>query len=246
MFKKLFITASLVALSFTASASRITSRNLETSYATHDQELIEAMQKDVQELTSKVEVLEHVVKQLQEQLTLLRSNNMIQQEPVVNQDTPSATSVTEGTQIKESNSLATPAKPQTVVAGGSEKQQYDLALAALKSNNYEEAKNRFSNFITQHPNSALLSNAMFWYGESFSRSKMPEKAALYYLKSYKQSPKGAKAADALLKLASALGDLKKNGEACGMLNKLDNEFPNRQPASVKRSEELRQKLRCKN
>ena len=74
---------------------------------------------------------------------------------------------------------------------------------------------------------------------------MFDKAAINYLKGYKQSPKGIKASDSLLKLALSLGELKKGQEACSILDKLEAEFPNRPATSIKRAKEARIKFACK-
>ncbi|KJV81319.1 tol-pal system protein YbgF [Rickettsia hoogstraalii str. RCCE3] len=128
-----------------------------------------------------------------------------------------------------------------------DKQAYDLALAAYKDNKLTEAKDKFKNFIQKYPNSSLISNAYFWYGECFFKQKDYNGAAVNYLKGYKESPKGAKSSDGLLKLALSLGELKKTQEACNMLAKLDKEFPtNRTAASKKMAEDAKIKFGCKN
>jgi TolA-binding protein len=74
---------------------------------------------------------------------------------------------------------------------------------------------------------------------------MLDKAAINYLKGYKQFPKGAKASDSLLKLALTLGELKKKTEACSMLSRLETEFPNRPATSIKRTKDAKVKFGCK-
>ena len=64
------------------------------------------------------------------------------------------------------------------------------------------------------------------------------------MKGYKLQPKGAKAADSLLKLAFSLGEINKTKEACSMLTKLDKEFPKRAAASKKKGEEAWTKFNC--
>ncbi|WP_341786984.1 tol-pal system protein YbgF [Rickettsia endosymbiont of Cantharis rufa] len=128
-----------------------------------------------------------------------------------------------------------------------DKQAYDLALADYKDNKLTEAKNKFKNFIQKYPNSSLISNAYFWYGECFFKQKDYNGAAVNYLKGYKESPKGAKSSDGLLKLALSLGELKKTAEACNILAKLDKEFPtNRTVTSKKMAEDAKIKFDCKN
>jgi len=115
----------------------------------------------------------------------------------------------------------------------------------LKDNKPLEAEKKFSNFIESYPKSPLLSNAYFWYGECFFKQNKFDKAAINYLKSYKQSAKGAKASDALLKLSLSLGEINKTKEACSILDKLESEFPNRAATSIKRAKDARAKFACK-
>jgi tol-pal system protein YbgF len=126
-----------------------------------------------------------------------------------------------------------------------DKIDYDLALAALKDGNFEVAETKFADFIKKHPGSSLQSNATFWYAETYYRRGVFNQAAINYLQSYKQYPKGIKAPDALLKLSYSLASLNKNKEACSMLEKLELEFPKRSISSIKRAKEARDKFRCK-
>jgi tol-pal system protein YbgF len=126
-----------------------------------------------------------------------------------------------------------------------DKKDYDIALAALKDSNFEEAEHLFETFSKNYPDSKLAENAMFWYAETFYRRELYNKAAIGFLQSYKRFPKGQKAADALLKLSFSLANLNKAKEACNMLDKLNEEFPERPINSIKKADEARTKFRCK-
>lgn len=135
--------------------------------------------------------------------------------------------------------------PKKDVVVPKDKQDYDIALALLKEGKFQEAQQKFSEFISNHPKSKLQSNANFWYAESFYRQGTYNKAAIHYLQGYKQYPKGAKAADSLLKLSYTLNTLGKGKEACSMLDKLEKEFPNRSIDSIKRATEAKTKFNCR-
>jgi tol-pal system protein YbgF len=126
----------------------------------------------------------------------------------------------------------------------SEKQDYDIALATFKDGNMVESAKLFGDFIKSYPNSNLNGNAHFWYAETFFRRKMYDSSAINFLKSYKNAPKGAKAPDALLKLASSLHMLKQDKEACAMIAKLLSEFPQRNSAINKKASELKELCKC--
>lgn len=126
-----------------------------------------------------------------------------------------------------------------------EKDQYDTALALLKNDKFAEAEEKFAKFIEQHPKSTLKENAVFWHAETFYRREDFSQAAIFYLKSYKEYPKGPKAADSLFKLSLSLGSINKLKEACSIIDKLEAEFPNRPDNSVKRTNEAKLKFLCK-
>lgn len=218
-------------------------------------------EKEIQNLLGRIEVLEHSLSRLQQNIDAL--NNMLQEseknqknilsspendeEPVGinNNDVFEATSTA-------SIDLKLPAKGEKEVESNvsskeeaQDKKTYNLALAALKDGKFEVAEKKFSEFIKKYPKSNLQSNAYFWYGESFYRRKMFDKAAVNYLKGYKQFPKGAKASDSLLKLSLALGEMKKKQEACNILAKLEADFPSRSAISIKRAKDAKIKFGCK-
>ena len=123
--------------------------------------------------------------------------------------------------------------------------EYDLALASLKDGNFSEAEEKFANFIQNHKDHKLRENAVFWYAESFYRQGNFNQAAIHYLKGYKEYTTGSKASDSLLKLSLSLGKLKKQKEACVILDKLETEFPKRSADSLKRAAEARANFNCK-
>lgn len=218
-------------------ASQIQSKNFDSKYIQmHDQEQIESMQKEIQAMNEKIENLEHVVKGLQEKINIAE----VAKKEEKSEAQPQAAEVTakEKTQNLELNQTKE-------IPKGLEKQKYDMALSALKSNDIAIASQKFAEFIEEYPKGQFLSNAYFWYGESFYKQKIYDKAALNFLKSYKIAPKGPKASDALFKLAYSLKELKKIPDACSMLNKLDEEFSGRPAASIKKADDLRKQMKCK-
>ncbi len=224
-----------------ALASQIQSKNFDSKYVQmHDQEQIEAMQREIQAMNGKIENLEHIIKTLQEKLTSTEAEKK--------EEKPDHSAQSAETQDKEKASSLNEANNQAhtkEATKGLEKQKYDIALAALKSNDIATASQKFAEFIEEYPKGQFLSNAYFWYGESFFKQKIYDKAALNFLKSYKTSPKGPKASEALFKLASSLKELKKTPDACSMLNKLDEEFPGRAAASIKKADDLKKQMKCK-
>ena len=216
----------------TAFAETIKYRSFDSdSPSSYSQDQVNILHKEIESLNSKIERLEKLV------IEVKRKVDKVEVE---------TTTAQAQEKIAEPSNEVTQEIPKTqAIAGGSEKQVYDVALSALKSNDLPYAAKQFEKFIDLYPKSSLMSNALFWYGETFFKQKSYDKAALQFLKSYKHAPKGPKASDSLLKLATSLADLKKNNEACGILNKLDTEFSTRSEASMKKSNGLRTQLKCK-
>jgi len=201
---------------------------------TNDTDRLTLCEKEIQILMGRVEVLEHSVAQMMKGQLTGTANNI---------PNPSAQPYTKNDAMQAMTELDVTQTPK--LEPTSEKQSYDLALVALKDNNLEDAQSRFAEFITKYPKSNMLGNAYFWHGETFFKQNSFEKAAINYLKCYKQFPKGAKAPDALLKLAMSLGSMKKTKEACSMLTKLENEFKDRPATSIKRTKDAKNKYGCK-
>ena len=125
-----------------------------------------------------------------------------------------------------------------------EKQDYELALEALKKADYNTAERKFQKFITDYPYSSLLSNIYFWYGEIYFRKEEYENAGIFFLSGYRKFPRGIKASDSLLKLAMTLDKLDKSDETCKIIDKLQTEFKERSLSSKQKEKEMIEKNSC--
>ena len=246
----------LICITQGAFAATIESRPLKLSgdYADEMQNKIDSQVQEIRHLLGRIEVLEHSLAGLKERVDLIDSMPTDRQSAQITESMPTAQSqsgstdddiFSEPVEIKKPViSTVVPVKNSNVDES-KEKKLYDAALAALKDNRLEIAEEKFASFIKDYPKSSQQSNAYFWYGETFFKRNMFDKAAINYLKGYKQYPKGSKAADSLLKLALSLGELSKKTETCTMLAKLDAEFPSRPASSIKRARDAKVKFGCK-
>ena len=202
--------------------------------------VINKQTRQIKNLSSRVETLENALFDLRNELTEIKKMPATQaSNGLLGQQQPSVVVP----ELEQHNSDDFMPKRDIVVP--KDKQDYDFALATLKEGKFAEAEKQFLEFIRNHPKSKLQSNAGFWYAESLYRQGIYNKAAIHYLQCYKQYPKGAKAADSLLKLSYTLNTLGKSKEACSMLDKLEKEFPNRPIGSIKRATEAKAKFHCK-
>jgi tol-pal system protein YbgF len=124
-------------------------------------------------------------------------------------------------------------------------QLYDKSFSYIKSSKFSEAEHGFSDFIKKYESHKLVGNAYFWLGESFFVRKNYDKAAINFLRGYKKAPKGQKASDSLLKLATSLSHLNKTKEACAALSKLSNESSNASAGLKQKIKEENSRIGCK-
>lgn len=207
----------------------------------YGEENSEKQAKIIKNLTSRLEALENTVYDLRQEIASLKNSATTNVAGISNVNAQTSDKVANLDQEKTEEPKAGNTKESLV---SEEKEKYDVALGLLKEGKLNDAEEKFAEFIAQFPNSSFQSNAHFWYAESFYQRSNFNQAAISYLKGYKSYPKGAKAADSLLKLAFSLSALNKNQEACSMLGKLESEFPNRPLSSIKRSNEAKSKFHC--
>ena len=122
---------------------------------------------------------------------------------------------------------------------------YQRAYNMLSKGEYEAAEAAFTQFIQDYPENKLSSNAYYWLGETFYVRKNYQLSAYNFAAGYKKFPKGAKAADQLLKLGISLSSLNKPSEACATLKKLSKEFLELPARISNRADSFKERLECK-
>lgn len=227
-FTKASLCLSVILLAGTVSASQIKSRKFDQNYSSYEYEQMELIQKDIKLLNHRLDKLTRDIENIKAKLNI----------SPVNENTENRSNLSEDSNVK---------KPQNTnkVSDGSEKQIYDLALAALKSRDFVGATQKFEEFINDYSSSSLISNAHFWYGETFYKQKIYDKSALQFLKSYMADKKGPKAHESLIRLAHSLSELGKVKESCNVITKFKKEFPKIQESKMQKMTELDSKLNCK-
>lgn len=124
------------------------------------------------------------------------------------------------------------------------KEAYDSAYSFLKARNYKRAREEFTEFLKNNPESEYSGNAHYWLGETYFLTSKFDKAAVEYLKGYQVDIRGSRASDNLLKLGKSLSKLEKRKEACTTFAKLKKEFPSTSSTIKKELEEELKNLRC--
>lgn len=121
-------------------------------------------------------------------------------------------------------------------------QVFGRARARLSEGDYAGAQEGFASFVETYPDDSLTGEAHYWLGETHFVNGDYADAADSYIASLRAAPQGAKAADAMVRLASSLGALGRTDDACETLSRFNRQFPNAGPEA--RSRASREALRA--
>ena len=185
-----------------------------------------ALEQRIDQLTYKLEQLEHNNSMLEKKIEGLLQNKHTQSNAAISEK-----------QGLKGNSLHNNTKKP--------KEDFDTALNTLKEQNYPEAEKLFSNFVKNYPNSEYTGESYYWLAESYALRKKYDKAAVNYIMSFNKFPKNKKADLSMLKLVSALNILGKKKEACSTLAKLEAKNANLDPTMKKLLSKEKKNTSCK-
>lgn len=136
--------------------------------------------------------------------------------------------------------------PGKVVGGSAnpDVSAYDYAYSYIKSRNFDRAEQEFDKFMKTFPDSSLMSNAKYWYAETFYvRGNFSESARLF-AEGYQKDPKGSKAAGNLLKLGMSLVGLKREKDACVAFKQLQKDYAGTAAPVLNRGKAEMDKISC--
>lgn len=158
---------------------------------------------------------------------------------------PASASGTLGTTRAPANiQPAKAAAPTVTLPNGTPQVKYDFAIDLLKRGQFDQARDAFKQFLSEHPKDALAGNAQYWLGETYYVQAQYKDAADAFLKGYTTYSKSSKAPDSLLKLGMTLSALGQKDAACATFGELGRRFPQASPAVVARNKLERQKAGC--
>jgi len=141
--------------------------------------------------------------------------------------------------------VASPRPPSAgALPAGSASEQYNSAFGLLKQADYPAAEEALRIFVAQHPDDPLAGSAQYWVGETYYARGRYAEAASAFAEGYKRYPKGAKAADDLLKLGMSLARANQKQNACVALAQLDRDFPSPGSAIKDRATAEKKRLGC--
>lgn len=111
------------------------------------------------------------------------------------------------------------------VPGGSDRDNYQVALELLREERYDQSAASFKEFLVAFPNSGLASNAQYWLAESYYASNQFEKALADFAVVIDKYPQSSKVPDALLKMGYCNYSLQRWEDARTALTRVQAEYP---------------------
>lgn len=123
-----------------------------------------------------------------------------------------------------------------------EQADFDAARALLDAGDYTEAEARLAAFIDTYAGGPLMPEAHFLRGRALDAMGSTPQAARAYLEAFNAAPDGNRAAEALMRLGTALGTLGQREEACLMLQEVGARFP--ASAMAERAQEAGREFNC--
>jgi tol-pal system protein YbgF len=106
-----------------------------------------------------------------------------------------------------------------------EQADFDQAKAQMVAGDFRGATEGFAAFVLNYPGSPLSAQASYLRGEAFESLGEMTNAARAYLDSFSGDPQGDTAPEALYKLGFSLGAIGQTQEACITLAEVGNRFP---------------------
>lgn len=122
---------------------------------------------------------------------------------------------------------------------------YEQGFGQIKKNDYAAAEKTFAKFMKSYPDHALAPNALYWLGESYYARKEYDKASRAFAEAYQKYPDGPKGADNLLKLGMSLAGKGEKDSACLALGQIKVKYPNGPAPVLAKGESERAVLGCK-
>lgn len=191
---------------------------------------LDAIETEVQRLTSKTEEIEHRVDSvvsdgtnrigdLEFRLVELEGGDLSKLG-----DTPTLG----GGEMPETPAVAPPpatdTQPETELAV-SEEADFNRAEEALSAGNHQEAADLYAKFLQTYPGSPLEIRAQVGRGKALEALGESSQAARAFLNAFTAAPDGPNAPEALFNLGRMLGALNQPNEACVTLAEIPVRFP---------------------
>lgn len=204
----------------------------------------------IQQLTGRIEALEHKVKILEQRKPSVSSDHQnLKKQPVkpVSNAGPASALVSNKASAQAPKSILPKnlqSRFQETPKNTAADQLYQKAHQAFLKDDFDAARILFEQFLTHYASHGLAGHAAYWTGETYYRDKKYQKAATLFLKSYQYAPQGEKTPDALYKLALSLEALHQKDQACKTIRKLLRDYTHLKEPLNGQVMALKEKLGC--
>jgi len=191
---------------------------------------LDALEAEVQRMTSKTEELEFRVDQVVRDGTNRIGDLEFRLVELEGGDVSKLgdTTTLGGGKMPETPAVAPPPATETPPAtelAVSEEADFNRAEEALAAGNAQEAAGLYAAFLTSYPGSPLEIRAQLGRGKALEQTGETSQAARAYLNAFSGKPDGPDAPEALFNLGRMLGELKQQQEACVTLSEVAVRFP---------------------
>ena len=193
---------------------------------------VNAIESELQRLTSKTEELEHkVVRVAQDGGNRIGDLEFRLCELEAGCDIgglePGSTlgGISVGTEVGGGVQIPSPGDAEEPELAIGERADFETAQVALDSRNYAQAAALFSSFQSNYPGSPLGAQAGLLRGQALEGAGDKTGAARAYLDAFSTAPNGPQAPEALYLLGNSLGQLGQTDEACVTLGEVGVRFP---------------------
>jgi len=255
----------LAGLKQEAGQIQIAQSNFSASQVDAIEERMNTFERQMQSLTSKIERLEYVQRQLADRMDRFQSD-VDYRLTVLEGGTPAAPS-TAGSggdyaggaqvlgsvstdslgQVRNQANRGTDrfSQPSGALPAGTPEEQYDYAFGLLRQADYDGAQQALQSFIAQNAGHPYVANAKYWLGETYYVQGDYDQAAQAFAVAYRDHVNGPKSADSLLKLGLSLSYKGDKTRACAVLQELENRVGSNAPRNLlSRAQQERQALGC--
>jgi TolA-binding protein len=214
---------------------------------------VDALEGQLRAMTGQLEEQENRSRQIEEQLTRLRTELQDRLERIEQQRSqPAATPPAASPAGPEADPAPaepdeTPAEPaDEPAAGGGDaaREAYEVGFRLWDGRRYAEAQRALNAAATAHPQSRWASWARNLEGRAYLDDDKPATAARIFLANYQENPRGERAADSLYFLGVALTRLNRRTEACRVYAELEQVYPNMRDYVRERLPRARSDARC--
>jgi TolA-binding protein len=205
---------------------------------------VDAIEAQLARITGQVEENGFRMRQLEEQLTQLRTDTQAraaqaEQSPTTASE-PAATTMPVMEPIVERPS--TPATQPT--ASDPAEAAYNAGFRLWEQRNYAAAQTALTQVAERYPRSRWASWARNLAGRAYLDDGKPATAARIFLSNYQDNPSGERAADSLFYLGETLVRLNRRSEACPVYDELAQNYPNMRAFLRERLPAARRAARC--